>query len=796
MIYTFPIRDPDTAYRDTWLWLPKKRISIDLIKNSLTIPVQVHDDVVYMNLWKDSPNHLGIPREKINISDLSYPVIDLTPSNYEQVEFRSKVVLDYIKPDKDHQKRAFEDLTASRSGILNLGCGIGKTVIAIHHIAHRGVPALIINDKTHILRQWIAEINKFMFVPGEIGWIQGNPSKWNWKCPIALASLKTLAMYADQIPPEMASWFGGIYWDECVIGETLVNGSPIESISKGDLITAYDIQTHQLVDRQVLRTMKRKPEGLVTVHIQGDQVTCTPNHPFLTPFGWVIAGSLTNLDMVLCYNHEQEDLSLRKANSRKGNREILSGLPGETQSRAQEKDRVDLRLVRNIDHHIWSNSSGTVQKNGKDFLLDRMSGPQSISGAFRENESYEPEAGISIITTDAGKQPDEKSGGRSSTAIYSKSNGLETDHSGWKREATAGTATTPCQCAWVENGSCRPNAHQTGIRTINTLQDRHSRTDAKDRNRNRWEFPQLSNIQNTRSEEGRIPTWVRVDRIEIHEPTSDGTFGGRCPGGFVHNLTIEETPTFMVGKSGIVVHNCHHLSAEEFSKTADMFYGNRFGLTATVKREDGGELLYLWHVGDVVHSNLKQDVIPSVTFIKSYTELNMKDPVAFNACTDRRGEIHLTRLVHYVASRPEEIEFERSVIDEGVKRDRDIMAITLSVEHASMLHSLYPGSGVLHAGVDPDERLGILKNSKLTFATVSMAKEALNKQKLDSLIILTEFSNRNVLQQAVGRIQRFLKDKKKTKVIVIWHVNIGPMKRMGYKLMSHFRRWGMKVEVK
>jgi superfamily II DNA or RNA helicase len=174
----------------------------------------------------------------------------------------------------------------------------------------------------------------------------------------------------------------------------------------------------------------------------------------------------------------------------------------------------------------------------------------------------------------------------------------------------------------------------------------------------------------------------------------------------------------------------------------------------------------------------------------------MKDPIAFNACTDRRGEIHLTRLVHYVASRPEEIEFERSVIDEGVKRDRDIMAITLSVKHASMLHSLYPGSGVLHAGVDPDERLGILKNSKLTFATVSMAKEALNKQKLDSLIILTEFSNRNVLQQAVGRIQRFLKDKKKTKVIVIWHVNIGPMKRMGYKLMSHFRRWGMKVEVK
>ncbi len=455
MIYTLPIRDPDVAYRDTWLWLPKKHISVDLIRNSLTIPVQVNNDVVYMNLWKDSPSHLGIPREKINVSDLSYPVVDLTPSSYEKVGFRSRVVLDYVRPEKDDQKRAFEDLAATRSGILNLGCGIGKTVIAIHHIAHRDVPALIINDKTHILKQWIAEINKFLFVPDELGWIQGHPSKWNWKRPIALASLKTLAMYADQIPPEMATWFGTIIWDEI-----------------------------------------------------------------------------------------------------------------------------------------------------------------------------------------------------------------------------------------------------------------------------------------------------------------------------------------------------HHLSAEEFSKTADMFYGSRFGLTATVKREDGGELLYLWHVGDVVHKNLKQDVIPSVTFFKSYTKLDMDDPDTYNACTDRRGEVHLVRLIHHAAMRPEEIEFAKTIIDEGIKRDRDIMAITFSKDHADFMHSLYPGSGVLHASIDPDDRLGILRNSKLTFATVSMAKEALNKQKLDSLIILTEFSNKNVLQQAVGRIQRFLKDKKKTKVIVIWHVNIRPMKNMGYKLMGHFREWGMKVEVK
>lgn len=455
MIYTIPIRDPNVGYRDTWLWLPKSRISVDVIKNSLTVPVTVRDDVVFMNLWRDSPNHLGVPREKIRAEDLPYPVVDLTPLGYEEVKFHSKVTLDYVQPDKDEQQRAYEAMITASGGILNLACGKGKTVLALHHIANRRMPALIINDKTHILQQWIQEINRFLVVPGELGWIQGHPSKWKWRCPITLASLKSLAMYADQVPPEMLTWFGTIVWDEI-----------------------------------------------------------------------------------------------------------------------------------------------------------------------------------------------------------------------------------------------------------------------------------------------------------------------------------------------------HHLSAEEFSRTADLFYGSRFGVTATVEREDGGELLYLWHVGKVFHRNLNQDVIPSVTFFKSTTRLDMDDPDTFRACTDKRGEIHIHRLCSHVGMRPGELAFVRSVIDEGVSRGRDIIAITVSKEHAQRLHELYPNSGVLHEDVPPKNRLDVLRGHKLTFATVPMAKEALNKQKLDALIILTEFSSKNILQQSMGRIQRPMAGKKQTKVIVIWHVNVRPMKNMGHKLMHHFRRWGMKVEVK
>jgi len=455
MIYTLPVRDPEIGYRDTWLWLPKSKISVDVIKRSLVIPVMLRDEMTYLYLWKDSPNHLGVPREKIDPSDLPYPVIDLTPKSYKRIPFKSRITLDYIRPDKEDQKNAYRDLSASRSGILNLSCGKGKTVISLHHIAERQVPALVINDKVHILKQWMKEAKQFLEIPGEIGWIQGPPDKWTWDRPLVFASLTTLAKYVEFIPPAMACHFGGVYWDEI-----------------------------------------------------------------------------------------------------------------------------------------------------------------------------------------------------------------------------------------------------------------------------------------------------------------------------------------------------HHLSADSFSLTADAFFGDRFGMTATWERDDGSEMVYLWHVGKIVHSNLTQDVIPDVTFIRSPTILNMSDPEAFQAVTDKRGEIHIRKLSAYVGQLPEEVEFAKSVIDEGVKRGKDMLCVTLSKDHARLLHQHYYGSGILDADVKAEERLSTIQNKRLTFATVDMAKEALNKRSLDTLIILTEFSSKNMLQQAMGRIQRFLDDKGKTRVIVIYHHKIGPMKAMGRKLMSHFRKWGIKVRVK
>jgi superfamily II DNA or RNA helicase len=443
---SIPIRDPDKGYLDTWLWLPKREINETILKNSLSL---FDANMNPIRAFRDSANHLGVPREKIDLEKIDYDVVDLTPANYESVNIKSKIILD------PSQKLAFEDMKNARGGILELACGKGKTIEALHLIAELKVPTLIVNNYSHILEQWRAEIKSFLEVDDTIGWVQGNPNKWDWKHSITLASLKSLAMYSHLVPPEMARYFGLVIYDEV-----------------------------------------------------------------------------------------------------------------------------------------------------------------------------------------------------------------------------------------------------------------------------------------------------------------------------------------------------HRISTKLFSKTAPVFFGKRFGLTATVKRDDGMEVLYLWHLGKVLHTNLEQDIIPKVIFIKSPTEFDFDDiKVRENVCTIK-GEFHFGKACNYLSTIKEENDLVSTIISGGIELNRDMLVLSLSRGRTQKMHELFPNSGLIDGGVPYKNRLKILAENKLIFGTIQIAKEALNKKSLDSLIILTEFSSQNNLQQTIGRTQRKLGGKPIPRIIIIWHKNIIPLYRAGKKLMRHFQGWNMEVAVK
>lgn len=67
-----------------------------------------------------------------------------------------------------------------------------------------------------------------------------------------------------------------------------------------------------------------------------------------------------------------------------------------------------------------------------------------------------------------------------------------------------------------------------------------------------------------------------------------------CPGGSVHNLEVDGTHTYLIGR-GVVVHNCHHAIAAGYRAVYDAMPGaHMLGVTATMSRGDGQALGQVW----------------------------------------------------------------------------------------------------------------------------------------------------------------------------------------------------------
>ncbi len=208
-------RDPDKAYVSDMLWLPKRFIPQQAIRDGLQYWDVEGKQAVLKKLWEDSRDHLICPREYIKVSQYSqfpFPFVDLTPKEFPKTSFRVK-----HEPRDEDQKRAYVALSQSSGGILNLACGKGKTFLALKHAAAVGRPLLVVVHNSFLLKQWLNEAIPFHveLPPGEkVGVI--HRERFEWDRPIVVAMLHSLALKAErgEIPPEFRQHFGMVVYDE------------------------------------------------------------------------------------------------------------------------------------------------------------------------------------------------------------------------------------------------------------------------------------------------------------------------------------------------------------------------------------------------------------------------------------------------------------------------------------------------------------------------------------------------------------------------------------------------------
>jgi superfamily II DNA or RNA helicase len=139
------------------------------------------------------------------------PCIDLRPKSFQRVSIRPKESFSL----RENQEDAWDALRKAKKGILNLGCGRGKTVLGWLKASHEQAPTLIVSPQKAHLENWLIELEQFFDFSGTVGWVQSK--KFQFDADICLATVQTLARRAEEgrLPREFLTRFGLVIYDEC-----------------------------------------------------------------------------------------------------------------------------------------------------------------------------------------------------------------------------------------------------------------------------------------------------------------------------------------------------------------------------------------------------------------------------------------------------------------------------------------------------------------------------------------------------------------------------------------------------
>lgn len=370
---------------------------------------------------------------------------------------------------------------------------------------------------------------------------------------VVSASVQTLTRRLSKFRPDD---FDTIIVDECFPGTIKVDGKPLNSIKNGDIIASWNSQTGQIEYKPVTHVFKRKPSEMCVVILENGQfIPCTPNHPFYVEgVGYVPAIKL------------QEGFCVKRIcvhNLRKANR---SGC---------------------IYEKPMENKNGFFQENRKNLLLTGLL--KRIFQTRIERNNGENQQKVCQRKNEA-KKSDEKPGSKKENVGKAEGNRSLSENSVWKRSRAYSSAAEYADRVEGSESVCgvrNPHKIRGKIRNAisELLQGRHSDSWGNVSYRNRRRKSPLYRKKRAGQKEGVLFEHIRVARVEVREQTSDRTFGGLCPDGFVYNLEISGNHNYFA--DGILVHNCHHSAAKSYRRILDYFEPRlTLGFTATPNRGD------------------------------------------------------------------------------------------------------------------------------------------------------------------------------------------------------------------
>lgn len=174
----------------------------------------------------------------------------------------------------------------------------------------------------------------------------------------------------------------------------------------------------------------------------------------------------------------------------------------------------------------------------------------------------------------------------------------------------------------------------------------------------------------------------------------------------------------------------HHVNAPTFSRSADMFYGKRIGLTATPERDDGLHVIHEFNFGRVFYRNLKQDLVPKISFIWTGLALDENDHLVRDATRDTTDELHLSKIASFFGTWEQRLEQLSDIITERANQGRKVLVLSNSVAElvnllARRIHITEKITDIVVTPQDVGETIEPIELDKNQVATLRAAVEAI-----------------------------------------------------------------------
>ena len=680
--------------------------------------------------------------------------------------------VDYPKrPElRDYQKPALKLARDWQQGVAVAPCGSGKTVTGDGIIADIGQPTLWITHTMDLLKQSMDSAVKFLGLSGDqIGIIQG--ANMSIGSHVTFATVQTLS---KRDLSAIKNKFGCIIVDECFVAGTEIDRIPIEKIKIGHRINTYNHATEKIEQYKVIAILKRRPTELLEIKFSNNTILiCTKNHPF-----WI----------------EEK-------------KEYIQAYEMEAGQHVRSYNLYNMQKPDNTEVNV---SSKTLFKEKRESILFSKMRKRCSRFKFKGLWSNFKIQQNLCFGANEKKQSDEKSKHKKESQRIIESYGTQAFKENGKRNRINNTTRADDESTGKHEsntGMCHPHKYFKGKWISNVLQSGFRTFTISDSNRIRRKQPLRLEKKRGRRDKGCAFEIIRVDGITVLEQTSDGTFGGLCPDGYVYNLEVKGNHNYFA--NSILVHNCHLVikdadKARMFESVISQFPAYyRFGLTASEHRADGLIETMFAVMGPKFYEVAQDDsrlsvMTPRVEFVE--TDFTYEQPV------DEDGEKGMLSVQQmYKAMREEGSRnfVVARILKHNIKPDNYCLVLGDSLEHLGMMFSAMRKNGVAAEFINGETpkrvREHIMNGMRggkyqFLFATYALAKLGLDIPRLNRLVLATPHRDKTSIQQAVGRIMRPFEGKQQPIVYDIYDSKVPTLVNWARERARVYKRLGCLVE--